>query len=166
MSLPKRKPRRLPGYDYSTPGVYFVTICTKGRKQVLSQIIVGQGLAPAENRLTQYGAIIKEQLERIEKRYDCISIDKYVIMPNHVHALIMIFPESAGASPCPTISDIVCPFKSISTILCRKAGFEDRQLFQESFHDHIIRGDKDYEKIWEYIDTNVVRWESDCFYNQ
>ena len=165
MPFPKRKPRRLSGYDYSAPGVYFVTVCTKERKQILSHIIVGQGLAPAENRLTQYGAIIKEQLEETEKRYECVSIDKYVIMPNLLHALITILPKTAGASPCPTISDVVCSFKSISTILCRKAGFEERQLFQGSFHDHIIRGEKDYEKIWEYIDTNVIRWENDCFYN-
>ena len=70
-----------------------------------------------------------------------------------------------GASPCPTISDIICAFKSITTRICKKEGLKEEQLFQSSFHDHIIRGEKDYEKIWEYIDENAEKWEEDCFYN-
>ncbi len=166
MNLPKRKPTRLKGYDYSAPGTYFVTICTKERKQILSKIIVGQGLAPAENHLTAYGHIAEEQIELIKSRYDGIKIDKYVIMPNHIHLLISNHEIAAGASPCPTICDVICGFKSITTRLCRKEGLEDPCLFQSSFHDHIIRGDADYKKIWEYIDTNVAKWEEDCFYNK
>ena len=164
MDLPKRKPTRLKGYDYSTPGAYFITICVKDRKQLLSKIIVGQGLAPAENQLTIYGNIAKEQLELLENRYNGIKIDKYVIMPNHIHILIS-YEMPAGASPCPTISDIICTFKSITTRFCKKEGLNEKHLFQSSFHDHIIRGEKDYQKIWEYIDTNVIKWEKDCFYN-
>jgi REP element-mobilizing transposase RayT len=117
--LPKRKPTRLRGHDYSTPGAYFITICVKDRKELLSKITVGQGLAPAENLLSQYGNIAKEQMELLEKRYSGINIDKYVIMPNHIHILIYL---TAGASPCPTVSDVVCSFKSITTLLCKKCG--------------------------------------------
>ena len=163
-NYPKRKPTRLKGYDYGTPGAYFITICVKDRKQLLSKIFVGQGLAPAENRLTIYGNIAKEQIELLENRYKGIKIDKYVIMPNHIHILIF-YDVTAGASPCPTISDIICAFKSITTRFCKKAGLNEKHLFQSSFHDHIIRGKNDYQKIWEYIDTNVMRWEKDCFYN-
>ncbi len=164
MNLPKRKPTRLREYDYSTPGAYFVTICTKDRELLLSKIIVGQGLAPAENELTQYGNIAKEQLELLETRYNGIKIEKYVIMPNHIHILISNYEMTAGASPCPTISDVICTFKSITTRMCRKEDFEPQHLFQSSFHDHIIRNEKDYQKIWEYIDTNVIKWQDDCFY--
>ena len=163
MNLPKRKPTRLKGYDYSTSGAYFITICTKGRKRLLSNI-VGQGLAPAENHLTPYGNITKEQIEALENRYQDIKIDKYVIMPNHIHILLSNYETTAGASPCPTISDIICTFKSITTRMCKNAGFKEPHLFQSSFHGHIIRGEKDYLKIWEYIDTNVMKWEQDCFY--
>ena len=97
MELPKRKPTRLKGYDYSQSGAYFVTICTKDRKNLLSSISVGQGLAPAENHLTQYGDIAKEQLIALEHRYKHIKIDKYVIMPNHIHILISIYENVAGA---------------------------------------------------------------------
>lgn len=165
MNLPKRKPTRLKDYDYSSLGRYFITICTKEKKQLLSKIIVGQGLAPAVNQLTIYGSIAKEQIESLESRYKEIRIDKYVIMPNHIHILISICEVSAGASPCPTIPDVICAFKSITARLCKKEGLEESHLFQSSYHDHIIRGEKDYQKIWEYIDTNVLRWKKDCFYN-
>ena len=163
MDLPKRKPARLKGYDYSQDGAYFITICTNDRKCILGNI-VGQGLAPAEIVLSQYGKIAKEQLLDLENRYKTIKIDKYVIMPNHIH-IIVILGNTAGASPRPTISDVICSFKSLTTRMCKKEGFAELHLFQSSFHDHIIRGEKDYQKIWEYIDTNPLKWELDCFYN-
>ena len=164
--LPKRKPTRLREYDYSKPGAYFVTICTKDRKCILSSISVGQGLAPAENHLTDYGNIAEKQLMALKEKYNNIKLDKYVIMPNHIHILIFLDDEkTAGASPCPTISDIICTFKSLTTRFCRENGLKDKHLFQSFFHDHIIRNKEDYNKIWEYIDTNAIRWEEDCFYN-
>ena len=76
INIPKRKSTRLKNYDYSTPGAYFITICVKDRKELLSKI-VGQGLAPAENRLTKYGNIAKEQIELLEERYKGIKIHRY-----------------------------------------------------------------------------------------
>ena len=99
MEFPKRKPTRLKEYDYSQNGAYFVTICTRGKKCILSDIIVGQGLAPAETNLSQYGKIAEEQLLALKKRYKTIEIDKYVIMPNHIH-IIIISNKTAGACPC------------------------------------------------------------------
>ena len=93
-----------------------------------------------------------------------IKIDNYVVMPNHIHILLSIYEPAAGASPCPTVSDIMCTFKSITARMCRQAGLSDKQLFQSSFHDHIIRSEKDYRKIWEYINSNSERWTKDCFY--
>ena len=122
MDLPNRKRTRLKGYDYSLPGAYFVTICTKDKKCILSHITVGQGLAPAENRLTMYGLIAKEQIELLENRYEGIKIDRYVIMPNHIHILLSVNSPTAGASPCPTISDVICAFKSMTTRICRENG--------------------------------------------
>ncbi len=163
MELPKRKPTRLTGYDYSASGAYFITICVKNKKPMLSNI-VGQGLAPAENKLSDYGKIAQEQMEALEVRYKGIKIEKYVIMPNHIHLLLSNNEMTAGASPCPTISDVICAFKSLTTRMCKKAGLTEKQLFQSSFHDHIIRGEQDYKATWEYIDTNVLRWEMDDFY--
>ena len=164
MNLPKRKPTRLKGYDYSQNGAYFITICTNDKKCILGNI-VGQGLAPAEIILSQYGKIAKEQLLDLENRYKTIEINKYVIMPNHIH-IIAFLDNTAGASPCPTISDVICSFKSLTTRICNKSNNKPQKIFQSSFHDHIIRGEKDYRKIWEYIDSNVERWEKDCFYSE
>jgi len=163
MELPKRKLNRLKNYDYSTNGAYFVTICTDNRKSLLSHIYVGQGLAPAANKLSIYGKIAEEQLLTLEDRYPTVTIDKYVIMPNHIHVIIWLNNETAGASPCPTLSDVICAFKSLTTRYCKQK-HDIPKIFQTSFHDHIIRDEQDYLKIWEYIDTNPIKWKDDCFY--
>ena len=162
MELPKRKPTRLKNYDYSQNGYYFVTICTHNKNCIFCNI-VGQGLAPAEIKLSAFGEIVNEEIADLENRYENIRIDKYVIMPNHIHAIIAIQNETAGASPCPTLSDIICTIKSLSARKCHLINSKIT-IWQTSFHDHIIRGENDYLKIWNYIDTNPEKWEEDCFY--
>lgn len=156
--LPNRKSPRLADYDYSSPGAYFVTICTEGKRPLLSQI-VGEGLAPPAVRLSRFGVVADGQINAISSRFPIVRVDKYVVMPNHIH-MILVIEDSGGASPSPTIPHVVGAFKSVVTRLCGCGPF----LFQRSFHDHIIRGEKDYLKIWEYIDTNPAKWEEDCFY--
>lgn len=95
MDLPVRRHPRLPSHDY-TDGWYFITICTDGRKNLLSTI-VGRGLAPAETILTRYGKIAEEELTALPNRYTGLLIDHYVIMPNHIHLLFHL--QTAGASP-------------------------------------------------------------------
>lgn len=162
METPNRKPTRLSDYDYSTGGAYFVTICTHNRRQILSRI-VGQGLAPAECVLSQYGKIAQQELLALETRYKCIKIDGYVIMPNHIHAIISINEYEAGASPCPTLSSVVCTFKSLTSRKCRKIN-PDETVWQTSFFDHIIRNREDYEKHMKYILENPTRWMVDELY--
>ncbi|MBE5813444.1 MAG: transposase [Clostridiales bacterium] len=164
MELTKRKPNRLKKYDYSKNGGYFITICTKDRKQILSKItkdknydIVGDGFAVPQ--LTKYGIIVDKYINLINTKYPMIKVDKYVIMPNHIHLLLII--ESDGtANPSPTIGSIIGWFKYSIT----KYIDESTNIFQRSFHDHIIRNKNDYLKIWEYIDNNPLKWELDCYY--
>lgn len=170
----ERKSTRLPGFYYGA-GAYFVTICTQDRKCLLSEIIshpltgvnVGEGLAPpAQVRLTPYGAIAQEQLVNLENRYPSIKIDQYVIMPNHIHVIIQIQAncgETGGASPSPTLVDVIRAFKSITTRLCNKAA-PIPQLFQRSFYDHVIRSESDYLEIARYINENPAKWMQDEFY--
>ncbi len=165
MRLPKRKPTRLKEYDYSSPGAYFVTICTKGRKCLLSKINVGDSVLDVpQNQLTKYGKISEKHICQMDKFYDHISVDKYVIMPNHIHLLLSIKDSEIGTSrtPSPTNS-VLSKFVSTFKRFCNKEYKEN--IWQRSFHDHITRDEKDYQKIWEYIDTNIVCWEKDCFYN-
>ena len=91
MHLPKRKSIRLKGYDYNTPGEYFITICTIDRKELLSEIIVGTGVLDCpQNVLTPYGEIANKHLLNMSDFYENIKIDKFVVMPYHIHLLIRI----------------------------------------------------------------------------
>ena len=163
--FPQRKHPRLNHYDYSSNGAYFITICTQNRRCVLSRV-VGRGLAPAEPNSIEYtlfGKIAKRQLLLLEKRYPCLKVEQYVIMPNHIHAILMLNNEAAGASPRPTVMDIICTYKSLTTRECKKHGFPDK-LFQTSFYDHIIRNLDDYNEIYNYIAENPARWHNDKLY--
>ena len=164
MEFPKRKPTRLKNYDYSQNGYYFITICTHNRKCIFSNI-VEEGLASAEMQLTQLGEIAKRELLKIETHYDNINIDKFVIMPNHIHLIVKI---TERINPFPTIkydiSNVIGKYKAAVTRNVGNAFMHSEKIWQTSFHDHIIRGEKDYLKIWNYIDTNPQKWTEDCFY--
>ena len=98
MKFPKRKRTRLKNFDYSTAGYYFITICTHNRRPILSRI-VGQGLAPAENHLSFYGTVAENQLLALETQYPQVKIDKYIIMPNHIHAIVVITEKRQEQAP-------------------------------------------------------------------
>ena len=159
MELPKRKHTRLKEYDYSMPGYYYVTIHLKDESARLCK--VGRGLAPAEAavKLTFAGEIVEQQLLQLEKRYSFVRVDKYVIMPNHLHVIFEFLEDAAGASPRPTLMDVVCAFKSLATRMCNKAENKTgRVLFQSSFYDHVIRNEQAYLECWNYIDGNPGKW--------
>ena len=110
-ALPKRTHARLKCYDYATPGVYFITICARDRKCVFSKIVTDENEQVA-NDYTEFGKIAERNLLALEQRFINLRIDKYVIMPNHIHALFVLTDcdsEAAGASPRPTIGTSPCP---------------------------------------------------------
>ena len=159
MDLPKRKPNRLPHFDYSTPGAYFVTICVEGKRCILGNI-VGDGF-PVPKPM---GQIAERWILQIPQYYPCVSVDKYVIMPNHIHMLLRIKNMDGTGNPSPTLGNIVGWYKyQVTKSANEMCGTMGHRFFQRSYHDHVIRGEKDYLKIWEYIDTNPARWEADCF---
>ena len=107
MKLPQRKALRLKNYDYSTPGMYFITVCTEQHRELLSKIEVGTGLPDCpQNKLTQYGEIANSQLSVMSDYYENIKIEKYVIMPNHIHLIVQIIerdiPNGQSGTPVPT----------------------------------------------------------------
>ena len=164
MGIPKRKPTRLKNYNYSTSGYYFVTICTHNRKNLLSNIIVGEGLPLPQ--LTIQGEIANKYILLVSKKYPSVKIDKYIIMPNHIH-IIMCIDNNGRGNPSPTISNVIGWLKyNITKQINRKYNTIGTNVFQRSFHDHIIRDEDDYKKIWEYIDTNPIKWQDDCFYSE
>ena len=164
MDLPKRKPTRLQNYNYSQNGYYFITICTHNRKNILSDIIVGEGFPLPQ--LTEDGKILENILLSVNEKYNCINIDKYVIMPNHIHIIFCIQNNGRG-DPSPTISNVVGWLKyNVTAQINKKSNTFGDKIFQRSFHDHIIRDENDYLKIWNYIDANPQKWKEDCFYTE
>ena len=161
MDLPKRKKIRLEGHDYSSNGAYFVTICAYDRAQIFGDIYVGQGLCSC--RLSHIGRIVQDEIQNISSRYSGVRIDKYAMMPNHVHLVIVL--ERQEQSHCPTVGDVICVIKSVSTKTAnRDENKIGRKIWQYRFHDHIIRNEQEYQRICRYIDENPLKWRQDCFY--
>ena len=166
LNLPKRKHTRIKGYDYSQNGSYFVTICTRNHVPYFGKIPVGEGLAPPANeaiQYTKYGNIAKNELISLSSRYECVSIENFVVMPNHVHAIIVIsndIAQTVRASPAPTLSHIIGGYKSG---VSRLSGFS---VWQRSYHDHVIRNDVDFAEIADYITNNPLKWSLDRFFVQ
>lgn len=144
--LPNRKRNRLKDFDYSSSGAYFVTICTRDKRGLLSQISsVGSDayIAP-EVKLTKYGEAAEEYLRRIP------GIDRYVIMPNHIHLIVVKDGQS-----CSTLSQDMRSFKTMVTKAVKE------KIWQASFYDHIIRNERDYSIKAKYIENNPAKWDED-----
>ena len=162
MELPERKPNRLKNYDYSSNGMYFITICSKNKEHIFGKIVGATIGRPSGMYLSQYGKIVKQAIDNINTHYPAVHVEKYVVMPNHLHLLLLIdtYNESGRPMVAPTISTVIQQMKGYAS---KQIGFSP---WQKLFHDHIIRNEKDYEKIWEYIDSNPLKWEQDCFYTE
>lgn len=166
----ERKDPRLAGFDYSTPGGYFITICAKARRHLFwsSERDAGPdapasdghvGASFARPVLSRYGKIVSEELQRLAQTYPTVALDKSVIMPNHIHMILILKPQPTGrAKLAPTIPRILQQFKGAVTKHCGVP------VWQKGYHDHIIRNDDDYRRIWQYIDTNPAKWREDRYY--
>ena len=159
---PQRKPNRLPEFDYNSNRAYFVTICTQDRKNTLCSI-VGDG-SPVPK---PYGSIAASYIAAIPGKFPQVHVDHFVVMPNHIHLLLFIDHSVTPHLPCPTLGNVVGWYKyQVTRQINQQYNTPGTKVFQRSYHDHVIRGDKDYLKIWEYIDTNPLRWTKDCFYSE
>ena len=168
--LPKRKKNRLLNYDYSSSGVYFVTICTKEKKCLFwsqeQPDFVGEDiiLPPDHVQLSPYGKYVDEAIQAIPKHYPHIELLQYVIMPNHVHLIAFISDADGRMISSPTkMVSLSIVIGQLKRSVSKKIG---KPIWQRSFHDHIIRNHKDYEKIAKYIYENPIKWQDDCFYSK
>ena len=144
MELPQRKKIRVGEYDYSQCGAYFVTICTQNRRPILSNI-VGDDAHIVPKR---YGQIVEKYLK------NAAEIEKYVIMPDHIHMLIRL-EEQGAEKRSPQASRIASIVRSIKTLTTKEIG---EPIFQRSYYEHVIRNQRDYNEIWEYIENNPRKW--------
>ncbi|WP_303835594.1 transposase [Ruminococcus flavefaciens] len=164
MDTPVRKDIRLDDYDYSHNGAYFVTICTCDRKFLfwnnydIRRVGAAFGGPHEKITLTEYGKIVKDELKKIPSIYpDIVFIPKFVIMPNHIHLIIVLNSFSEGGPPkaVPTIGRIINKFKGA---VSKKSGFK---VWQKSFYDRVLRNDLEYRGAWQYIENNPANRESD-----
>ena len=158
MVLPQRKLHRLASWDYSQPGYYYVTICTKDKKKLLSRITPKATQVQAD--LTKTGQIVKNAWERIENTYPGVKLDYYCIMPNHLHGILVL--EEGVIS----LSDIIRGFKSVTTREFNKNCPEEMKntLWQSSFYDEIIRNDEMLYDVRKYIFGNPSKWVEDSLF--
>ena len=157
--FPQRKPNRLKDYDYSHDGAYFVTICAKDRENLFGTVIVGAAICrPCSSlyvELSDIGYTIDVAINNIPRKYPLVFMDTYIIMPNHVHLILVIdnlrsaqFHRQVAdngrqvAAPT-TVQKIIGHMKRFVSMQC---GYS---VWQKSFHDHVIRNEEEYQKIWE-----------------
>ena len=154
-----RKETRLKNYDYSSCGGYFLTICTQERRNYF-WCNVGATIGRPQNvELSPCGKIAEEAINKIPQIYPSIKVDRYVIMPDHIHLLLIICADESGRPMvAPTISRIMQQMKGAVT---KQIG---QSVWQKLYHDHVIRGENDYLKIWQYIQSNPAKWQDDCFF--
>lgn len=152
MSAPRirRKSLRLPGYDYSQPGFYFVTICSKNRRCLFGRV------DEVTVSLSDSGSIVQDCWLSIPKWFPNVAIDQFVIMPNHVHAILQIEHQSRS------LRSIIGSFKSAATRLCHQSHLSlDHELWQRGYYDHIVRSEKSLLCLRQYISDNPAQWHLD-----
>ena len=180
-SLPHRKKLRIPDFDYSQPGAYYVSIVTQGRRKLFGQIVDGEMV------LNDIGKMVKEVWVAIPEHFPIVELGEFVVMPNHFHGIITIMAgETQGinvgarhAVPRPfsekegfgkpvsgSLSTILRSFKSATTKAFHEFfGHAEESLWQRSFYEHVIRNERDYRAIYEYIVANPMNWEMDDEFN-
>jgi len=162
MYVHDRRSLRLDGYDYAQAGAYFVTICTHQREFLFGDIIEG------EMQLNGNGREVQALWNELPNRFAHLELDAFVVMPNHVHGIAtfvgagLALPEENGAaSSAPTLGDVVRAFKSLSAIHVNRLFMRSGSLWQRNYYDHVIRNERELDKIRDYIATNPLRWDLD-----
>jgi REP element-mobilizing transposase RayT len=157
----KRKSNRLRDYDYSRDGYYFITICTRGRKNFFGDIKEGT------MALNRCGEIVNRCWRDLARHYPNCSLNSFVVMPNHVHGIIVIDNGDVvgnGLKPFPThgLSEIIRGFKTFSSRkINEEIKIDNKFQWQKLFYDHIMRDDKSLENLRQYIMYNPLKWELD-----
>ncbi len=176
---------RLQGYDYTAPGAYFVTICVQNRDCLFGDVLEGA------LRLNDAGRMVQACWQQLPCRFPTIALDTFIVMPNHVHAVVILVGAPlvgarntsigsanvqgtwAGTRPAPTtttLGNIIGAFKSITTNTYIRGAYDygwpafNRRLWQRNYWERIIRNDIELDRFREYIQTNPIRWEEDQLY--
>ena len=168
-NLPQRKQLRLRNYDYANAGYYFVTICTYGKHNFLCYICTAN---PKKGRVTMQntdiGSLIESSILKIPSIFSGVYVDQYIIMPNHLHFIIVIEAgrKEAGGHGDPPLQDIIGRFKSFTTYEYNKVNkTKGKLLWQRSYYEHVIRNEDKLNSIRQYIIDNPAKWQDDKYFN-
>ncbi len=172
----RRRSLRLRGFDYSKEGAYFVTICTRNRECLFGEVVAGR------MRLSEAGQAIQAVWARLSERFPTIESDAFIVMPNHIHGILVLvgagpvlslveglsLPVKGAASSAPTaftpitLGNLLRAFKSISAVGANRfLSRSGKPLWQRNYYEHVIRNEESLNRIREYIATNPLRWELD-----
>jgi putative transposase len=163
---PRRRTIRLQGYDYAQAGAYFVTICAEQRACRFGAVV------DDEVRLTDAGRMVADEWNGLVVRYPCIEIDAFVVMPNHLHGLMILSgarpsPDRAPNLRAPGLGTVVGSFKSTTTVRYTQGVREGRwkpfvkRLWQRSYYEHVVRSERGLASVRQYIADNPLKWALD-----
>ena len=153
MDLPQRKSIRIANYDYSSPGAYFITICTANREKLFWNGVREDVLCSQNVPLSTIGEIVEQGILQIVEHYEKVIVDKYCIMPDHIHLILRIKSDIDGRMiSAPTVSTVV---GSMKRWVSRQVG---KPIWQKTFYEHGIRNQQDYDEIWNYIENNPTKY--------
>jgi REP element-mobilizing transposase RayT len=164
-----RRSMRLKGYDYCRKGLYFITVCVQNRECLFGEISNGEMV------LNEYGKIIQTVWNELPQHYTNVQLGEFVVMPNHIHGIIVITDTAVGAGlgvvgaglkPAPThgLTEIVRALKTFSARQINKMrGTVGERLWQRNYYEHIIRNADAHHKIATYILNNPANWLNDKF---
>lgn len=165
-----RRSIRLAGYDYTQSGAYFVTVCTQNRSCLFGSIVDG------EMQLNDAGRIVQGIWGELPGRFPQIGIDSFIVMPNHMHGIILVgaqfiapsySPPDTAANPAmgvisraATVGEIIRAYKAISTREIRRTAKAEFR-WQRNYYEHIVRSEESLNRIREYIVNNPIQWDVD-----
>ena len=162
-----RHSMRLKHYDYSSPGAYFVTICAEDRRNTFGAVRDG-GII-----FNDYGKIVHETWKWLGEQYQHVQIDEFVIMPNHMHGIIIIdYDRRGGSRTAPTakqkpLGGLIGAFKTVSSKQINKLrNTQGTSIWQRNYYEHVIRNEYDLDNTREYITNNPANWETDEYFTQ
>jgi len=176
----RRRSIRLRGYDYTQPGVYFITICTHQRAPLFGQVVDGEMV------LNVYGEIVRTCWREIPDHFPHVELDAFVVMPNHIHGIIVIVDHVVGATHASplrhmhtsrpservpprgpasgSLGAIVGSFKSaVTRRINALRGTPGAPVWQRNYYEHIIRSERALDAIRQYIAENPARWHLDRY---
>jgi putative transposase len=155
-----RRSIRLPGWDYTGDGAYFVTIVTYQRETLFGAVVDGEMV------LSEFGRVVAEEWERTAVVRPYVRLDEFVVMPNHIHGILVITDERRGEFGKPIAGSLPTIVRSFKSAVTKRAnelrGTPGDPIWQRNYYEHIVRNERELNAIRQYIHDNPAHWSEDA----